>query len=112
MPSTRSRGKPLTTYDPKLGRTLRKINNQVVPIDPIRGGLGGGVGMQPPGEVNENNKVLPNDKFGEVLTPQEPQRECLNDNARVNINIAEFDGPLVLPSLPPRHTFVVTSIFM
>ena len=35
-----------------------------------------------------------------------------HDNYRGNIDIADSDGPIVLPPLPPGHTFVVTSSLM
>ena len=105
MPSTRSRGKPLTPYDPELGKTLHRMNNQGVQVAPIREGLGRGARMQPLWEVNENNQVPPNNRVGEALRPQDAQRKRLNDNGRVNINITEFNGPLILPPLPLRYTF-------
>ncbi|WMV51220.1 hypothetical protein MTR67_044605 [Solanum verrucosum] len=38
--------------------------------------------------------------------------EILKRVERGNVNIADFDGPLVLPPLPLGHTFVVTSSLM
>ena len=102
MPSTRSRGEPLTPFDLESFRILCRKKNQGVPIVPIGGGLGGGERMQPPREVNENNQVQPNKRVGEALNPKDPQGKRLNDNERVNINIMESDGPLVLPPLPQR----------
>jgi len=37
MPSTRSQGEPLTPYDPELSKTLRKLENQGVHNNPIKG---------------------------------------------------------------------------
>lgn len=50
--------------------------------------------------------------MGEALRPQDPRGARLNDNGRVNMNIAESDGPLVLLPLPPGHMFVVISRLM
>ncbi|KAH0725498.1 hypothetical protein KY284_001363 [Solanum tuberosum] len=42
--------------------------------------------------------------------PIDPIRGNLDDAG--NMNIEDFDGPIVLPPLPPRHTFLVTSSLM
>uniref|UniRef100_M1DT07 Uncharacterized protein n=1 Tax=Solanum tuberosum TaxID=4113 RepID=M1DT07_SOLTU len=46
MPSTRSQGEPLTPYDPELNRTLRRMNNQGIPVNPIGVNLGDAVELQ------------------------------------------------------------------
>ena len=48
MPSTRSQGEPLTPYDPELNRTLRRMNNQGIPVNPIIVNLGDAVELQQP----------------------------------------------------------------
>ncbi|WMV13812.1 hypothetical protein MTR67_007197 [Solanum verrucosum] len=92
MPSTRSQGEPLTPYK-----------------------LGEGVGLQPLRVIDVNNQALVENILGDApraQEPQEPQGPRLYENFRVNLNIADFDGPLVLPPLPQGHTFVVTSSLM
>uniref|UniRef100_M1DZA4 Integrase core domain containing protein n=1 Tax=Solanum tuberosum TaxID=4113 RepID=M1DZA4_SOLTU len=80
MPSTRSQGEPLTPYDPVLNRTLRRMNNQGVPVNPIRGHLGDRAELQPPRVGDENNQAASSNEAtssGEVQVPQN------NDHAPV-----------------------------
>ena len=55
MPSTRSRGVPLTPYDPKLKRTLIRMDNQGVPVKPNKGIKVREVGNHPPLLVKVHN---------------------------------------------------------
>ena len=64
-----------------------------------------------PAPVDVHCQMLPaapgeHQQRGQNLAPQ-PQEYCRGYN-----NIADSDGPLVLPPLPPGHTFVVTSSLM
>lgn len=65
--------------------------------------------MQPPGVDNENSQVSDGNKIEYTLRVQNPQEQRLCDNYRVNFNTVEFEGPIIFPSLPPGHTFVLTS---
>jgi len=112
MPSTWSQGEPLTPYDPEMNRTLRRMNNQGVSVNPIRGELGERVGLQPPRVGDENNQVPAENRLGDAFRVQDPPGPRQPDNFRVNLNIADSDGSLVLPPLPQGHTFVVTSNLM
>ena len=58
MPSTRSQGEPLTPYDPELNRTLRRMNNQRIPVNPIGVNLGDAVELQQQRVVGGDNEVL------------------------------------------------------
>ena len=55
MPSTRSQGEPLTPYDPELNRTLRRMNNQGLSVNPIGGNLDEAVELQQPRVVGGEN---------------------------------------------------------
>uniref|UniRef100_M1DY00 Integrase core domain containing protein n=1 Tax=Solanum tuberosum TaxID=4113 RepID=M1DY00_SOLTU len=112
MPSTQSQGEPLTPYDPELNRILWRMNNQGVPVNSIGGELGDGVGLHPPRVGDENNQIQAENLLREAVRVQDQPEPRLHDNYRVNFNVAESNGPLVLPPLPPRHTFVVTSSLM
>ncbi|WMV40905.1 hypothetical protein MTR67_034290 [Solanum verrucosum] len=83
--------KPLTQYDPELSRTLRRMTSWV---------------------VNENAHVYGDNLLGDTLRVQNPPEPRLQDNYRVEFNAVESEGPIVLPPLPPGHTFVVTRSLM
>ena len=112
MPSTRSQGEPLTPYDPELNRTLRRMNNQGLPVHPIGGNLDEAVELQQPRVVGGENRGLAENQLGDAVRVHGPPGPQQHDNYRGNIDIADSDGPIVLPPLPPGHTFVVTSSLM
>ena len=112
MPSTRSQGEPLTPYDPELNRTLRRMNNQGLPVNPIGGNLDEAVEFQQPRVVGGENRGLAENQLGDAVRVHGPPGPRQHDNYRGNIDIADSDGPIVLPPLPPGHTFVVTSSLM
>ena len=91
-------------YDSELERTLRNMNRNMgtndddpKPEHPISGCVHGHLLPDAPGE---------NKQRGQNPAPR-PQEYC-----RGYENIEDSDGPLVLPPLPPGHTFVVTSSLM
>ena len=112
MPRTRSQGEPLTSYDPELNKTLRRMNNQGLPLHPIGGNLDEAVELQQPRVVGGENRGLAENQLGNAVMVHGPPDPQLNANYRGNINIVDSDGPLVLPHLPLGHTFVVTSSLM
>uniref|UniRef100_M1E168 Integrase core domain containing protein n=1 Tax=Solanum tuberosum TaxID=4113 RepID=M1E168_SOLTU len=87
------------------------MNNQGVPVNPIEGELGDGVGLQPPRVGDENNQIQAENLLTDAVRVHDQPGPILHDNYRVNFNAAKSDGPLVLPPLPPGHTFVVTCNF-
>ena len=104
MPNTRRGREPLFSYDCELERTLRNMNRNL------------GINDEDP------NQNIPNpmDVHGKMLpdAPSEHQQRGQNPVPwpqayyRGYDNIADSDGPLVLPPLPTGHTFVVTSSLM
>ena len=104
MPNTRRGSEPLFPYDNELVHTLRNMNQNL------------GINDDDPKE----NIPAPIDVHGQFLpdAPSENQQREHNPTARPQDydrgydNIADSDGPLVFPPLPPGHTFVVTSSLM
>ena len=91
-------------YDHELERTLPNMNQNL------------GINDDDPNQ----NIPDPVDVHGQLLpdAPGEHQQRGQNpaprpqENYRGYDNIADSDGPLVLPPLPPGHNFVVTSSLM
>ena len=104
MPNTRRGREPLFPYDHELELTLRNMNRIL------------GINDDDP---NQNIPALV-DVHGQLLpdAPGEHQQRRQNPAPRPQAyyrgydNIADSDGPLVLPPLPIGHTFVVTSSLM
>ena len=104
MPNTRRGREPLFPYDHELERTLRNMNWNLGIYDED-------LNQNIPALVDVHGQMLPDapgeyQQRGQNLAPQ-PQEYCRGYN-----NIADSDGPLVLPPLPTGHTFVVTSSLM
>ena len=104
MSNTRREREPLFPYDYGLERTLRNMN------------LNLGINDEDPNK----NIPAPADVHGQMLpdAPGEHQQRGQNPAPRPHAyyrgydNIADSDGPVVLPPLPTGHTFVVTSSLM
>ena len=73
--------------------------------------LSDGINLQPPPPVDAHNQVVAENLVDDALRMHSsiPRPQELY---RGNINITESNGPVVLPPLPQRHTFVVTSSSM
>ena len=101
MPNTRRGREPLFPYDHELEYTLRNMNRNM------------GINDDDPNQ----NIPAPVDVHGQLLpdAPGEHQQRGQNTAPRPQAyyrgydNIADSDGPLVLPLLSPGHTFVLTS---
>ena len=104
MTNTRRGREPLFSYDHELERTLRNMNRNLGINDD---------------DQNKNIQASV-DVHGQLLpeAPGEHQQRGKNPVPRLQTyyrrydNIADSDGPLVLPPLPTGHTFVVTSSLM
>ena len=104
MPNTRRGREPLFPYDHELERTLRNMNRNL------------GINDEDPNQ----NIPDPVDVHGQMLpdAPGEHQQRGQNPAPQPQAyyrgydNIADSDGPLVLPPLPTGHTFVVSSSLM
>ena len=92
------------SYDHELERKLQNMNRNL------------GINDDDPNQ----NIPAPADVHGQMLTdaPGEHQQRGQNPFPRPQAyyrgydNIADSDGPIVLPPLPTGHTFVVTSSLM
>ena len=98
------RKRTLVPYDHELERTLRNMNRNL------------GINDDDPNQ----NIPAPVDVHGQLLPDAsgEHQQRIQNPAPRPQAydrgydNIADWDGPLILPPLPTGHTFVVTSSLM
>jgi len=105
MPSTRSRGEPLTPYNPKLSKTLRKMENQGVHNNPI-------IDEHEDEINNKNAQVRGGNLLRDALRVLNPLEQRLRDNNTVEVYTVESEGTSVLPHVPLGHTFFVTSSLM
>ena len=104
MPNTQREREPLFPYDHELERTLCNMNRNLWIND----------------DDPNQNIPAPVDVHGQLLVdaPGEHQQRGQNPAPRPQEyykgydNIADSNGPLVLPPQPPGHTFMVTSILM
>ena len=104
MPNTRREREPLFSYDHELESTLCNINRNLGIND-------NDLNKNIPTSVDVHDHLLPdalgeNKQRGQNPAPR-PQQYYIGYD-----NIADSDGPLVFPPLPPGHTFVVTSSLM
>ena len=106
MPSTQSREEAILPLDPELNHTLRIMNikNNLSYIDDE-------INPQFSPLVDAHNQVIVENPDEGALKRQSPAPRP-QEYYRGNVNIADSDGPLVLPPLPQGHSFVVTSSFM
>ena len=70
--------------------------------------LGDEIDYQLPPPVDAHNRVLVENP-GEGYLRRQPPASRPQEYYRGNVSITDSNGPLVLPSLPHGHTFVVTS---
>ena len=70
--------------------------------------LGNGINRRLPPPVNAHNQVIAENPGDDAMRRQPPVLR-LQEFYKGNINITDSDGLLVLPPLPYRHTFMVTS---
>ena len=104
MPNTRRRREPFFSHDHELERTLCNMNRNL------------GINDDDPNQ----NIPAPVDVHGLLLSDARGEHQQRGQNPAPRPqeyykgydNIADSDGPLVLPLLPPGHTFVVTSSLM
>ena len=104
MPNTRRGREPLFPYDHELERIRHNMNQNlgINDDDP---------NQNIPAPVDVHGQLLPD---ALVEHQQRGQNPAPRPQAYYNVydNIADSDGPLVLPPLPTGHTFVVTSSLM
>lgn len=104
MPNTQRGREPLFSYDHDIERTLSNMNRNLgINEDDLNQNI--------PAPVDVHGQLLlddtgENQQWGQKPAPR-PQ-----EYYRGYDNIVDFDRPLVLPPLPQRHTFVVTSSLM
>ena len=104
MPNTPSRGILVIEPDPELEHSLRRMNHNL-------GIQGDEVDPQMPPLVVARDPVMPDIRGdGELRIQPPPPRP--QEYYRGYENITDSDGPLVLPPLPHRPTFVVTNSLM
>ncbi|KAK4724150.1 hypothetical protein R3W88_026929 [Solanum pinnatisectum] len=85
------------------------MNNQGVHENPIREGLEDGVELQPLGVVNVPAQVHGGNLIGNAKRLQNSSALRYREHYKADYDATTLDGPIVLPPLPPGHTFVVTN---
>ena len=104
MPNTRREREPLFLYYHELEHTIRTMNRNL--------GINDDDSYQNiPAPVDVHCQLLPDAPCEHQQRGQNPAPRP-QEYYRGYDNIADSDGPLVLPPLPPSHTFVLTSILM
>ena len=101
MPNTRRGREPLFPYDHELERTLCNMNRNlgINDDDP---------NQNIPALVDVHGQLLP-DALGENQQRVQNPAPHPQEYYRGYDNVADSDGTLFFPPLPPGHTFVVTS---
>ena len=104
MTNTRRGREPLFPYDHELERTLCNMNQNLgINDDDPKQNI--------PAPVDVHGKLLP-DPLGENQYKGHNPAQRPHEYYKGYENIADSDRPLVLPPLPPGHTFVVTTSLM
>src|SRR5687767_5163949 len=112
MPNTRSRGVPLSPFNPEIQRALRgmaNLNNDGLPVGDEAAER---LRQQ---QQNDPQRAPLHPPQNQGLFPQQPLQQGLNQQRNTrNVNEADDDtigstGAILLPPLPPGSKFSITS---